>query len=121
MLKSLVDYPKHGQVYVADLNPGIGREMHKKRPVLVVSNNNLNKNTPYVVIIPASSIVPQVLNPEMVFIGKPKGFDKESVFLPLYIRSIDKDRLIQDIGKLSKAKFLEVQEALKLVLGIQTK
>lgn len=54
----------------------------------------------------------------MVYVGKPKGFDKESVFLPLFIRSIDQDRLVEKIGRISKEKILEVEEALKLVLDL---
>lgn len=120
MQKSSVGYPKRGQIYIADLDPSFGREIHKKRPVLVVSSNELNQNTPYVVIVPASSIVPKVLNPEMVFIGQPEGFDKKSVLLPLYIRSIDKSRLSTKIGDLSKAKLLEVDSALKIVLDLKS-
>lgn len=116
--KSLKDYPKRGQIYIADLDPAFGREIHKKRPVLIISGNDFNQGTPYVVIIPASSIIPMTLNPEIIFIGKPKGFDKDSVFLPLYIRSIDKERLVKKIGSLSKNKILEVEEALELVLGL---
>jgi len=120
MLKFLKDYPKRGQIFVADLDPAFGREIHKKRPVLIVSSNNLNQNTPYVVIVPSSSMVPQILTPEIVSVGKPKGFDKESVFLPLYMRSIDKERLIKKIGNLSKNKFQQVEDAVKFVLGLDS-
>ena len=113
------DYPRRGQVYIADLDPFFGREIHKKRPVLIISTNDYNQSTPYVVIIPSSSIIPLTITPEMVFISKPKGFDKESVFLPLYIRNIDKDRLIKKIGTLSKNKFQQVEDAVKLILGLE--
>ena len=116
--RSLIDYPKRGQVYIADLDPAFGREIHKKRPVLIISNDSYNLTTPYVVIIPTSSIVPSLVNPEMVLLGKIKSLEKPSVLLPLYIRSIDKDRLIKNVGKISKSKLQEVEEALKLVLGL---
>ena len=118
MQKSLIDYPKRGEIYIADLEPGFGREIRKKRPVLIISNNNLNKGTPFVVVIPTSSIVPQTVNPEMVVLGKLKGLKKKSLLLPLFVRSIDKDRLIKKVGKISKHKLLEVEEAIKLVLGL---
>lgn len=54
----------------------------------------------------------------MVQVGKQDGLDKESVLLPVFIRSIDKDRLIKKAGRLSKEKLQEVEKALKLVLGI---
>lgn len=119
MQKSLKDYPKRGQIYIADLDPSFGREIHKKRPVLIVSSNDVNQHTPYVVIVPSSSIVPDVISAGMVYAGKPKGFDKESVFLPLFIRSIDQDRLVKKVGRISKEKLLEVEDALKLVLELK--
>lgn len=119
MQKSLKDYPKRGQIYIANLNPAFGREIHKKRPVLIISDNIYNQSTPYAVVIPSSSIVPDIISAGMVYVGKPKGFDKESVFLPLFIRSLDKDRLIKRISKISREKLLEVEETLKLVLGLE--
>ena len=54
----------------------------------------------------------------MVEIGKFKGLDKKSILLPLFIRSIDQKRLHKKIADLSKEKLLEVEDALKLVLGM---
>ena len=118
MPKFLKDYPKRGQIYIADLDPAFGREIHKKRPVLIISNDDFNQSTPYVVIVPSSSVIPQTLTPEIIFLGKPKGFDQESVLLPLYIRNIDQDRLIKKVGNLSKSKFKEVEDAVKLILAL---
>lgn len=119
MQKSLKVYPKRGYFYIADLEPSFGREIHKKRPVLIISKNKSNQETPYVIVIPTSSIIPTIISAEMVYLGKPKGFDDESVLLPLFIRNIDKDRLIKKIGTISKNKLEETVEALKLVLGLE--
>lgn len=118
MRKSLKKYPKRGEIYIANLDPGFSREIHKKRPVLIVSSDITNQTTYHVVIVPTSSIVPTVLSEDMVMVGKLRGLDKESVLLPLFIRSIDKDRLIKKISKISKQKLLEVEDALELVLGL---
>lgn len=114
----LANYPKRGEIYIADLNPGFGREIHKKRPVLVVSNNILNQNSPFVIILPLSSLVPQLVSFELVQISRFKGLDKDSVILVDQIRAIDKTRLIKKVGKLPKEKISEVEESLKLVLGL---
>lgn len=118
MQKSLNDYPKRGEFYIVDLDPGFGREIHKKRPVLVISDNIVNSTRYHIVIIPASTIIPRILTSDMVFLGKPKGFDEKSVLLPLFIRGIDKDRLIKKIGKISKIKLSKIEESLKLILGM---
>lgn len=119
MQKSSIDYPKRGDIFIADLDPPFGQEIHKKRPVVVVSSNSINQTLPIVIIIPLSSIVPQFLGPDMVEVAKIKGLDKPSVIVVHYIRAIDKVRLIKKIGRLTKQKFAEVKQALKLVLEIE--
>ncbi len=109
---------KRGDYWIVDLEPGFAREMHKKRPGLIISGNSFNKTTPYVIVIPTTSIVPEVISEEMVYLGKPEGFDQKSTLLPFYIRSLDKDRLIKKIGKISKEKLREAEEKLKMVLEI---
>lgn len=110
---------KRGEFWVVNLEPGFGREIHKKRPGLIISSDNVNQNTPHVIVIPSSSIVPEVVSPDMVSIGKLVGFNKQSVLLPVLIRSIDQDRLIKKIGKISKSKIIEVEEALKIVVDLK--
>ena len=110
---------KRGEFWIVDLEPGFAREMHKKRPGLIISGDSFNKVTSNVIVIPTTSIVPQILSEEMVFLGKPKGFNQESVLLPLYIRSIDKDRLVKKVGRISKEKLTEAEDKLKLVLELR--
>ncbi len=113
-------FPKRGEVFIADLNPVFGREIHKKRPVLIVSNNTLNQTLPTVIMVPFSSIVPEFVGPDVILIKDPKiGLDKDSAIIINQIRSIDKSRLIKKIGTLSKVKLEEVEDALKIVLGLE--
>lgn len=109
---------KRGELWIVNLDPGFGRELHKKRPALVISQNSLHKDTTNAIIIPASSKAPQVIGIEMVLVGKNEGLDKQSVLLPVFIRSIDQERLVKRIGKVSKTKLAQVEEALKIVLGL---
>lgn len=109
---------RRGQIWIADLNPGFGIEIHKKRPALIISNNEINTYSPRIIVVPLSSqIVP--LGPEKVFLPKKSaGISKDSVVLAPEVRSVDKNRLMKKIGKISQEKMFEVEEALKLVLGM---
>lgn len=109
---------RRGDIWVVNLEPAFGREIHKKRPGVIISNNRFHQTTSYVIVVPSSSIVPNEINEEIVPVGKIQGLDKESVLLPLLVRSIDQGRLIKKIGILPKEKLLEAEDALKLVLGI---
>ncbi|OGD93812.1 hypothetical protein A3A48_02130 [Candidatus Curtissbacteria bacterium RIFCSPLOWO2_01_FULL_37_9] len=111
-------YPKRGEVWIADLAPGRGWEVAKRRPVIIISANEINKISTLVVIIPLSSIIPSVIGPERVFIEKGMFLNKASIALPTQIRAIDKSRISKKVGNLSKDKLSEVEEALKVVLGL---
>lgn len=120
MLKQrlLKEYPKRGQIFVADLDPAFGREIHKKRPVLIISNDNINQSYPVIIVIPFSSIVPGFVGPDVVKFTIQKGLHEQSALIVNQIISIDKDRLMKKIGKVSKLKLREVEESLKSVLGL---
>lgn len=118
MQKPSKTYPKRGEIYIADLNPGFGQEIHKKRPILIVSKNDFNQTMHTVILLPLSSIVPKVIGPDSMPFPKIKGLEKESVLLITQIRAVDKNRLIKKIGKISQNKMKQVEEALKLVLGL---
>lgn len=109
---------KRGEIWIVNLEPSLHREMHKKRPALIISNNFVHEKTYHAIVIPISSQAPKTIGPEMVLIGGKEGLDKKSVILPLYIRSIDQTRLIEKIGSLSEAKLLEVEESLRLTLQL---
>ncbi len=110
---------KRGELWIINLEPGFGREIHKKRPALILSEDSINQKTTNVIIIPASSIVPQTIGVEMIRIGEKEGLRQDSVLLPIFIRSVDHDRLIKKIGELSKKKLHQVEEAIRLVLGLE--
>lgn len=118
MQKLLKNYPKRGEIYIANLNPGFGREIHNKRSVLVISNNSLNQNLSTIIMIPLSSIIPKFIGPDVVKIEKGVGLEKGSVLIVNQIRSIDRARLVKRVGILSQDKLEQVEEALMIALGM---
>jgi len=118
MQMHLKEYPKRGQIFIADLNPSFGREIHKKRPILIISNNQINEIYPVVIAIPFSSIVPEFIGPDMVKFINQKGLNEDSALIVNQVISVDKDRLIKKIGKVSLIKMKQVEQSLKNVLGL---
>ena len=109
---------KRGDIWIVNLDPGFGRELHKKRPALIVSKNLINQETSSVIIIPISSQVPQIVGPEMIILHMDAGVERTSVLLPLFIRSIDQARLVKKIGGLPTKLMNDVEDAIKLVLDL---
>ena|SRR3990167_2292283 len=109
---------KRGQIWIADLNPGYGAEIHKKRPALIIASNEINQFSHTTIVIPISS---QVFSKSIETVLLPKkstGLEKDSVILPVFVRAIDKNRLIEKVGSISDEKLEEVEDSLKLVLGM---
>lgn len=113
------DYPKRGEVWVADLTPGRGWEVAKHRPVLIISNNIVNKASIFVIIIPISSRIPTALGFERILLPRDdSGLKKDSVAFLTQIRGADKSRLGKKVGKLGDEKLAEIEDTLKAILGL---
>jgi len=82
-------------VYLADLNPTIGREQFGKRPVLIISNNYENL-LDVVTIIPITSLKNgRKIYPNELLLKD--GLEKPSILLCQQIRTISKNRLIKKL------------------------
>jgi mRNA interferase MazF len=109
---------KRGGCYVAALDPVMGHEISKTRPVVVVSNDQNNKFSGTVTILPITSQNLKKIYPFEVFL--PKGvatLPKNSKVKADQIRTIDKSRLVKFIGMLQKEQIQQIEESLKIHLG----
>jgi mRNA interferase MazF len=108
---------KRGEIYFANLDPTVGSETRKKRPVLIVSNNANNKAASTVTVIPLTSNTSKVYPFEVFLEMKECGLSKHSKAQCHQIRTISKMR-IQDnkVGSASKETMLKINAALKLHL-----
>lgn len=108
-----------GEIWTADLRPGEGHEITKIRPVLIISNNAINKISPMVIVIPISSQIPPVIGSDRIFVSKNElKLAKDSILLCGQIRTIDKSRIKKKVDTLPKDKLQEVEDALRLVLSL---
>ena len=106
---------KRGDIFYANLDPVVGRETGKTRPVLVIQNDigNMYSPTTIVAIITEYS-EKKASYPICVAIRKKNGLKKDSVVNLSQIRTIDKNRLIAPkFGTLSKNLMEQVDNALK--------
>lgn len=104
---------KQGDVYLVNLDPTIGQEIKKTRPVVVVSNNSINQYGQVIVVVPITSSTKKI-SPSHVMIPKGMGgLDKESKAVAEHIKSIDRKRLTKKLGKLSNKYLLMGFQALK--------
>jgi mRNA interferase MazF len=108
-------------IWRANLDPVIGSEQGKSRPIVIISEDDINALLNNVNIIPKTSRKPgRIIYPNEVLLPSEKyGLDRESIALCHQIRTIDKKRLSKKYGQIS-SKVLqdEIVEALCFQLGI---
>lgn len=92
--------PKQGDIYLVTLEPTIGTEMSKTRPCIIVSNDYANKYSKRVTVVPITSAnIERVLRFEVKIDSNSKtGLRMVSKAACNQIRTIDKQRLFQEIG-----------------------
>ncbi|MBU2509839.1 type II toxin-antitoxin system PemK/MazF family toxin [bacterium] len=106
-------------IYVANLDPTIGHEISKTRPVIVVSNNINNRLSGTVSVLPIISTNLKKIYPFEVFLAKGIGnLPKNSKVKADQIRTLDKKRIIKHIGTLENMEMKKIDEALLIHLSL---
>ena len=110
---------KRGEIYLAVLDPVIGREIAKTRPVLVVSNDINNTHSGTVSILPITSQKVDKIYPFEVFLPKGTGnLPKDSKAKADQIRTLDQTRLVSQIGLISAQDMARAEMAIKIHLAL---
>ncbi len=108
---------KQFDIWLADLNPTIGTEPGKTRPVVIVQTDLLNDIHLSTIVCPiTTNVKPEA---EILRVHLQKGqLDKLSDVLVDQIRAIDNRRLIKRLGKLNKDQITLLKKNLRIVLDI---
>jgi mRNA interferase MazF len=99
---------KQYQIILVNLDPTIGSEIKKTRPCVVISPNEMNKYLRTVVIAPMTTSSKNY--PTRVEI---KHDNKIGWIVLDQIRTIDKQRIIKGLGRLSMPEIKELKAVLK--------
>jgi len=96
------------QIILVNLDPTLGSEIKKTRPCIVISPNEMNKFLNTVVIAPMTTSSKNY--PTRIEVRH----DNKIGWIVLdQIRTIDKQRIIKDLGRLTKSEINELKSVLK--------
>ena len=98
-------------VYLINLDPTVGQEIKKTRPCLVISPDEMNHNIDTAIIAPMTT--KSHVYPTRV---KVKFDGKDGWIVLDQIRTVDKIRLVKQLGKISKKEIAEVKSIIKEML-----
>jgi len=109
-------FPKRGEIYWVVLDPAIGGETKKTRPGLIVSNNIGNEVSKVIMIAPITSKVKNIYPFEVK-----TTLNKKSAKIMLnQCKALDKSRLKEKIGEVDTITMKAVEDAIKIVFGIDS-
>ncbi len=106
---------------MANLEPVIGSEQGRTRPVLVLSSSALNNILPVVNVLPITSRKPnrRIYPNETLLPVSTGGLTQESIALCYQIRTLDKQRLTKRFGLINNTNLQnEILDAIKFQLEI---
>lgn len=112
---------KQGEIWLINLDPTVGAEIKKTRPVIIVSDDLLGK-LPLKIIVPVTDwndryeIAPWMIKLDP---NQKNGLTKESSADCFQIRSVSQERFIKKIGTISRTIMDEIKIGLSRVLSIE--
>lgn len=106
-----------GDLYYVDLSPSIGSEQGGIRPVVVIQNNTGNKFSPTIIVAAITSRKKNYIPTHVELSCNESGLPNDSIILLEQIRTLDKSRLKEKIGKIPNYKISEINDALSVSFG----
>lgn len=110
---------KRGDIYYADLAPVVGSEQGGTRPVLIIQNDMGNRHSPTVIAAAITSRQKKRPLPTHIRLeDSPRGLEQESTVLLEQVRTIDRARLKEYIGRADRATMQDVDHAIAVSFGL---
>jgi len=97
-----------------NLDPTVGSEIRKKRPCVIIGATPINKARRTVIVLPLSSSG----NPKPPIAVEVECLGRKVIAVIDQIRAIDKSRLLEQAGSISKTDLENIEKALRVVLGL---
>jgi mRNA interferase MazF len=116
-----VEHPRRGDIYWVTFDPGLGAEIKKMRPALVIQNDIGNQYSPITIVAAIASKLSEPPYPtEVVMEPAESGLALRSAVLLNQIRSVDRQRLGKRLARAGPKTMHRVDKAIQISLGLIT-
>lgn len=111
---------KRGDIFYADLSPVVGSEQGGVRPVLIIQNDTGNRHSPTVIAAAITSQMGKARLPTHISLtARAFGLPKDSIVLLEQIRTLDKTRLREHMGRVDEDVMRQVDTAIAVSFGLK--
>jgi mRNA interferase MazF len=110
---------KRLEIWLACLDPTMGCEIMKTRPVLVVSNNENNRANSVITVLPLTSNTSFIADFDVFTPAGIADLPKDSKAKADQIRAISKERLVKKIGRLQDSFRQPVKSSILIHLNLE--
>lgn len=107
---------KQGEIWYANLDPTKDSEQAGHRPVVIVSGNLLNTHLNIVICCPLTSKVKNYKGNVVLTPNSLNNLKLPSEILTFHIRSLSKNRLTKNVGKISESELNSLKKGLNEIL-----
>jgi mRNA interferase MazF len=107
-----------GDVWVADLNPTLGREQGGRRPVVIVASAGFHSLPITMTIVVPLTSTDRGLTTQPAITSTVSGLKKASFARPEDLRAVDTTRLYERVGRVSPEELAEIKKVLRYFLDL---
>lgn len=114
---------RRGEIVTVSLDPALGSEASKTRPAVVVSNDAANATAArlgrgVITIVPVTSNIARIHPFQVLLPAHQTGLARDSKAQAEQVRSVAVQRVGQRVGRLPAAVMSELDQALRVHLGL---
>lgn len=111
------NFPKRGEIWLVNFNPGRGSEQRGIRPALIIQNDIGNRYAATTIVAAITTTI-KICPITVLLPSEVTGLSRDSMANLAQILSIDKSRLQEKLEKLSKKVMGKVDKAIKISLDV---
>ena len=110
---------KRGDIYLVDFEPSVGGEPARKRPAVIITNNQANAHLSNLVVAPVTTNVADEPFPfDVVLPAGTCGLTETSRIQLNYIRGLNRSRISHYVGSLLRHQVQDMDRKLRTHLAL---
>lgn len=110
---------RRGDIYLVDFEPSVAGGPAQRRPAVLITNDTANAHLPHVIVAPVTGNVSRTYPFDVLLPAGTCGLSSNSRVQLNYLRGLNRARLSNYLGSLTRDQLSELNHRLRVHLGLQ--